>query len=53
MLLVAAAGTLATRVPAWSALGSLRGWAVGGCVASAFALFAMALAGLPSVPEAA
>ncbi len=46
MLLVAAAGTLAARVPAWSALGSLRGWAVGGCVASAFALFALALAGL-------
>ncbi len=46
MLLVAAAGTLAARVPGWSALGSLRGWAVGGCVASALALFALALAGL-------
>jgi len=46
MLLVAAAGTLAARMPGWSALGSLRGWAVGGCIASAFALFALALAGL-------
>jgi MFS transporter, BCD family, chlorophyll transporter len=49
MLLVAAAGTLAARAhrwPALAALGSLRGWAVVGCVASALALFALALAGL-------
>lgn len=49
MLLVAAAGALSAQWGArhgvWRALGSLRGWAVAGCVASALALFGLAAAG--------
>ena len=49
MLLVALAGAIAAR---WSAhpllrhIGSLRAWTVGGCIASALALFGLMLAGL-------
>jgi BCD family chlorophyll transporter-like MFS transporter len=50
MLLVAGAGALSARWGArhalWRALGSLRGWAVAGCVASALALFGLVAAGL-------
>ena len=45
MLLVAGAGALARR-PGWGAIGSLRGWSVAGCLASAVALAGLALAGL-------
>ncbi len=44
MLMVAAAGTLARR-PALAWLGSLRGWTLGGCIASAIALAGLAAAG--------
>ena len=49
MLLVALAGAIAAR---WAAhpvlrhIGSLRAWTVGGCIASALALFGLMLAGL-------
>ena len=50
MLLVAAAGAIAarwgTRHRALAALGSLRGWTIGGCVASALALLGLTGAGL-------
>jgi len=49
MLLVAAAGALGHRwahVPGWRHVGSLRAWAVGGCIASALALGGLTLAGL-------
>ncbi len=49
MLLVAAAGALGqrwSRVPGWRHVGSLRAWAVGGCIASALALGGLTLAGL-------
>lgn len=46
MLLVAGAGFVARRYPAMHALGSLRGWTIGGCIASAFALLGLVLAGL-------
>jgi len=49
MLLVAGATLLAARAGRhrWlAALGSLRGWAVGGCVASALALLGLAASGL-------
>ncbi|MCU0931461.1 MAG: BCD family MFS transporter [Serpentinimonas sp.] len=50
MLLVAAAGAVAARWgarhPALAALGSLRGWTIGGCVASAVALLGLTGAGL-------
>ena len=49
MLLVAFSGALAARFPLHPLLGrigSLRGWTVGGCVASALALFGLTLAGL-------
>ncbi len=46
MLLVALSGGLAARYPAWRALGSLRGWTIGGCVASALAFWGLVLAGL-------
>ena len=50
MLLVAGAGALSAKWGArhavWRALGSLRGWAVGGCLASALALFGLVGAGL-------
>ncbi len=45
MLLVAAAGTLARR-PGLAWLGSLRGWTLGGCIASAIALAGLAAAGV-------
>ena len=45
MLAVAAAGALARR-PGWAWLGSLRGWTLGGCLASALALAGLAFAGL-------
>lgn len=49
MLLVAAAGALGQRwagVPGWRHVGSLRAWAVGGCLASALALGGLTMAGL-------
>jgi BCD family chlorophyll transporter-like MFS transporter len=49
MILVALAGALAARFPhhpMLRGLGSLRGWTVGGCVASALALFGLMFAGL-------
>lgn len=49
MLLVAAAGALGqrwARRPGWRHVGSLRGWAVGGCLSSALALAGLTLAGL-------
>lgn len=49
MLLVALSGALAARFPAHPVLGrigSLRGWTIGGCIASAMALFGLTLAGL-------
>ena len=45
MLMVAAAGTLARR-PGFAWLGSLRGWTLGGCIASAIALAGLAAAGV-------
>jgi BCD family chlorophyll transporter-like MFS transporter len=50
MLLVALSGALAARVPAWRALGSLRGWTIGGCVASALALLGLVGAGALGQP---
>lgn len=49
MLVVAASGLIAARwpqVPVLRALGSLKGWTVGGCIASALALAALAAAGV-------
>jgi BCD family chlorophyll transporter-like MFS transporter len=49
MLMVAGAGLLAARNAgkAWATrIGSLRAWTVGGCIASALAMAALALAGL-------
>ncbi len=49
MLLVAFSGALAARFPLHPVLGrigSLRGWTIGGCIASALALFGLTLAGL-------
>ena len=49
MLLVALAGGVAARLGAGhrlAAMGSLRGWTVGGCIASALALSGLVLAGL-------
>lgn len=49
MLMVALAGAVAMRCPnhaLLSRIGSLRAWTVGGCVASAAALFGLMLAGL-------
>jgi BCD family chlorophyll transporter-like MFS transporter len=46
MLLVAFSGALAARFAACGALGSLRGWTVGGCLASALALLGLVAAGL-------
>lgn len=45
MLLVAGAGTVARRL-GWAALGSLRAWTLGGCLASAVALGGLSLAGI-------
>lgn len=46
MLLVALSGALAARFAALRWLGSLRGWTIGGCLASAFALLALVSAGV-------
>jgi BCD family chlorophyll transporter-like MFS transporter len=49
MLLVALSGALAARFPMHPVLGrigSLRGWTIGGCIASALALLGLTLAGL-------
>ena len=49
MLMVALAGGAAVRFPSHpllSRVGSLRAWTVGGCIASAVALFGLMLAGL-------
>lgn len=50
MLMVAGAGALSaawgSRHVGWRWLGSLRGWTVGGCMASALALFGLVGAGL-------
>ena len=49
MLLVAFSGALAARFPLHPLLGrigSLRGWTIGGCIASALALLGLTLAGL-------
>lgn len=49
MLLVAFSGALAARFPRHPVLGrigSLRGWTIGGCIASALALFGLTLAGV-------
>lgn len=49
MLLVAFSGALAARFPRHPVLGrigSLRGWTIGGCIASALALLGLTLAGL-------
>jgi BCD family chlorophyll transporter-like MFS transporter len=49
MLMVAGAGLLSARRPqqAWArAIGSLRGWTVGGCLASGVAMAGLAIAGL-------
>lgn len=58
MILVALAGQLGQRWrnrPVWRHLGSLRGWTIGGCLASALALFGLTLGGLagPGWPLAA
>ena len=45
MLMVAAAGAWARR-PGWAWIGSLRGWTIGGCLASGIALCALAAAGV-------
>lgn len=49
MLLVAMSGALAARLPSCRALGSLRAWTVGGCIASALAFLGLVLAGLKGV----
>jgi BCD family chlorophyll transporter-like MFS transporter len=49
MLLVALAGAVGARHaqhPVWRHAGSLRGWTIGGCVASALAMFGLVGAGL-------
>jgi MFS transporter, BCD family, chlorophyll transporter len=46
MLLVALSGALAARFDALRMLGSLRGWTIGGCLASALALLGLAAAGV-------
>jgi MFS transporter, BCD family, chlorophyll transporter len=46
MLLVAFSGALAARFAPLRALGSLRGWTIGGCLASALALLGLTTAGL-------
>jgi MFS transporter, BCD family, chlorophyll transporter len=49
MILVALAGAAGARWhshPLWRHAGSLRGWTVGGCMASALALYGLTLAGL-------
>jgi BCD family chlorophyll transporter-like MFS transporter len=46
MLLVALSGALAARFDALRALGSLRGWTIGGCLASALALLGLVAAGV-------
>jgi MFS transporter, BCD family, chlorophyll transporter len=46
MLLVALSGALAVRFAPLRWLGSLRGWTIGGCFASALALLGLVMAGL-------
>lgn len=49
MILVALAGAAGARWqahPLWRHIGSLRGWTVGGCMASALALYGLTVAGL-------
>lgn len=49
MILVALAGAAGARWqthPVWRYAGSLRGWTVGGCLASALALYGLTVAGL-------
>jgi len=49
MLLVALAGAVGARYsqhPVWRHAGSLRGWTIGGCVASALAMLGLVCAGL-------
>jgi BCD family chlorophyll transporter-like MFS transporter len=46
MLLVALSGALAARFAALRWLGSLRGWTIGGCFASALALLGLVAAGM-------
>jgi BCD family chlorophyll transporter-like MFS transporter len=46
MLLVAFSGALAARFAALRWLGSLRGWTIGGCFASALALLGLVAAGM-------
>ena len=46
MLLVALAGALSARFATLRWLGSLRGWTIGGCIASALALFGLVFAGV-------
>jgi BCD family chlorophyll transporter-like MFS transporter len=46
MLLVALSGALAARFAALRWLGSLRGWTIGGCIASALALLGLVVAGV-------
>jgi MFS transporter, BCD family, chlorophyll transporter len=45
MLLVAFSGALAARYTVFKPLGSLRGWTIGGCLASALALLGLVTAG--------
>ncbi len=52
MLLVAGAGALAARVETLRWLGSLRGWTIGGCIASAMALLGLVAAGVSGHGEA-
>jgi BCD family chlorophyll transporter-like MFS transporter len=52
MLLVALSGALASRFVPLRALGSLRGWTIGGCIASALALLGLVAAGLSGSGEA-
>jgi BCD family chlorophyll transporter-like MFS transporter len=46
MLLVALSGALAARFAPLRWLGSLRGWTIGGCIASALALLGLVAAGI-------
>jgi MFS transporter, BCD family, chlorophyll transporter len=52
MLLVAFSGALAARFAALRWLGSLRGWTIGGCIASAFALLGLVMAGVSGQGDA-
>jgi MFS transporter, BCD family, chlorophyll transporter len=52
MLLVALSGALAARFAPLRFLGSLRGWTIGGCFASALALLGLVMAGVSGNGEA-